>query len=627
MKTHTSDFKNTIKTMGRQIDSIITYGNTVLHDELYSVTPHYEADILKSVMKQLDIKSSVNIALGTVLNYQLGVKVGNSYEYLNYGNYVVYSVEKIEDSDAYNIICYDKMLYSMKDYESLGVTYPITLKNFLSALATKIGLTLKNTTFQNQSIEISKELYLDIEGNSLGYTFRDVLDEIAQATGSIICISPDDKIEVRYPTSVNDTINEDFLKSVNVKFGEKYGPINSIVLSRSAESDNVYLRDENSVIENGLCEVKILDNQIMNWNDRSDYLQGILTALNGLYYYVNDFNSTGVLYYDLGDIYNIVVGETTYQCLMLNDEINVTQGLEEIIHTDMPVQSETDYSKADKTDRRINQAYSIVDKQGLQITNLIRQIGNREGETSSITEQINEMNINISGVTNQVTQKGGNNLFYYSTEFWNTDDTLNLEEYTNTDFFSNTVSGRGYIVNDGSAYQDTNITHVAVPNGKYTVSFLYKKIGSSITHGSVKINDIEYSLTESNWTKFAQTIDVTTNHIKVEFVSDADNVLYVADLLGNIGEEPNAWTQNPNETRTDTVSIGKGIQVESSEKNTYYRIDADGNRTFNKATGEVVNEATDKGTNTKELIVRDKAEIAGLLIQEINGQIWLSSLL
>src|SRR5690606_8927730 len=146
---------------------------------------------------------------------------------------------------------------------------------------------------------------------------RDILDEIAQATGSLICLNENDEIVVKYPTQTNDTIDEDFLKDVNVDFGQKYGVINSIVLSRSGESDNVYLRDEKSVAQNGLTEVKIVDNQIMNFNNRSDYLQGILNALNGLYYYLNDFNSTGILYYEVGDLYNVKIGENTYQCLML----------------------------------------------------------------------------------------------------------------------------------------------------------------------------------------------------------------------------------------------------------------------------------------------------------------------
>ena len=84
-------------------------------------------------------------------------------------------------------------------------------------------------------------------------------------------------------------IDEDYLRNINVTFSQKYGPINSVVLSRSAGSDNVYLRDENSIRQNGLCEVKISDNQIMNFNDRDEYLPELFSKLNGVEYYLNDF--------------------------------------------------------------------------------------------------------------------------------------------------------------------------------------------------------------------------------------------------------------------------------------------------------------------------------------------------
>ena len=101
MKAHTSQFKENIAKFGRELDSKITY--TLNNEEvelgsgqLNSITPHYEGAILKSVMKQLDIDSNVEIPLGTILRYQFGVKVGNEYEYIDYGNYVVYSLEKLE---------------------------------------------------------------------------------------------------------------------------------------------------------------------------------------------------------------------------------------------------------------------------------------------------------------------------------------------------------------------------------------------------------------------------------------------------------------------------------------------------------------------------------------------------
>ena len=398
MKTHTIDFKNQLTELGRELRGVITYNDVTLEEEVYSITPHYNADLLKSVMKQLDLELSVDIPLNTIINCQIGIKVNNNYEMLNYGNYVVYKSEKQEDTGTYKITCYDKLIYSMKKNEDLGVEYPIKIKDYLIALGNKIGLSVANTTFYNQDMKIPSELYVGQE-----YTYRDILDEIAQATGSIICLNENDEIQVKYPTQTNDTIDEDFLKDVNVDFGQKYGVINSIVLSRSGESDNVYLRDEKSVAQNGLTEVKIVDNQIMNFNNRSDYLQGILNALNGLYYYLNDFNSTGILYYEVGDLYNVKIGENTYQCLMLNDEINVTTGIEEIIHTDMPEKSETDYTKADKTDMRINKTYLIVDKQNQKIESVVNNITEQNNKISQITQTVDEINSKISDIADITT--------------------------------------------------------------------------------------------------------------------------------------------------------------------------------------------------------------------------------
>lgn len=398
MKQHTIDFKNQLTELGRELRGVITYNDVTLEEEIYSITPHYNADLLKSVMKQLDIELSVDIPLNTIINCQIGIKVNGDYEMLNYGNYVVYKSEKQEDTGTYKITCYDKMIYSMKKNEDLGIDYPIKIKDYLIALGNKIGLSVANTTFYNQDMKIPSELYLGQD-----YTYRDILDEIAQATGSIIALNENDEIEVRYPTQTNDTIDEEFLKDINVDFGQKYGVINSIVLSRSGESDNVYLRDEDSVAQNGLTEVKIVDNQIMNFNNRSDYLQGILNALNGLYYYLNDFNSTGILYYEVGDLYNVRIGENTYQCLMLNDEVNVTTGIEEIVHTDMPEKSETDYSKADKTDMRINKTYLIVDKQNQKIESVVNNVTEQNNKISQITQTVDEINSKISDIADITT--------------------------------------------------------------------------------------------------------------------------------------------------------------------------------------------------------------------------------
>nr|DAH79644.1 MAG TPA: hypothetical protein [Caudoviricetes sp.] len=697
MKIHSDKFKETIKSLGRMQDVRITYTlnnkQLILDGEnINSITPNYEASLLKSVMKGLDLDSNIDIPLGTEIKFEYGLLINKEYEYLNYGNYIVYSSEKQEDTLSYKITCYDKMLYSMKDYEHIDITYPCTIKQYLVALCSKIGLQFKDSDFANANRQITNELFMTINEDgtysSMGYTYRDVLDQIAETTGGCICMTLDDKVEVRYinelynkksargnpihitdsieseltidkikgsykqdkvpspdypsevetvkdnveiavinknifdgnkavefwknfgakvefvenvfkvnmahqslyskpfkltneikkltlsvgdiinNTSVNarlglctikedgtvsnrtaiyqnqtitknanaiyfdwskadaftmkeiivsvyenettndyvphqsqtaimpiqqemltgdyissvehhewgkienynneeinteyisttgelsqgatvyykletpvdleltpeqqlvrdtklytyknitniavsnelasldiiysssskETINEEYINDTNVNFGEKYGPINSIVLARAGESDKIYKKDQNSIATNGLCELMIKENQFMNFNDRVDYLQELSDKLFGVEYYLNDFVSTGIMYYDLLDMYNIEIFGKTYNCLMLNDEQNITQGLEENIHTDRPETSETDYKKADSTDRKINQTYLIVDKQNQKIEGVISQIGDRSEKTTTITADIDGLNSKVSNI-------------------------------------------------------------------------------------------------------------------------------------------------------------------------------------------------------------------------------------
>lgn len=404
MKRHTNEFKEQIKTLGRELKSKITYTiggvETVLSNEqLNAVTPSFEGNILKSVMKRLDIDSNVYIETGTEIKYEFGLKVEEEFEYVNFGNYIVYEIEKQEDTNSYKIVCYDKMLYTMLDYTQLSITFPVTIRDYIKGLCLGLGFNFanENDEFANYDKVIETDVFLDSEGNNIGYTFRDVFDQLAEVTASTICLNENDEIEVRYINDTGDTIDEEFLKNINVNFGEKFGPVNSIVLSRSAQSDNVFLQDEQSVETNGLCEIKIIDNQIMNDNNRSDYLPDILEKLNGLEYYANDFASTGIVYYDLCDRYNVEIGENVYSCIMFNNELLVTQGMEENVFTEIPEQTETDYKKADKTDRKINQAYIIVDKQNQTINAVV-------SKQKEQTEEFAKISLTTEGLQTTVTE-------------------------------------------------------------------------------------------------------------------------------------------------------------------------------------------------------------------------------
>ena len=630
MKAHTSNFKNQIKTMGRELDSKISYTLNGVNvelgkEQLNSITPTYQGALLKSVMKELDIDSNVYIPEKTILNYQFGVKVNGEYEYINFGNYVVYKAEKQEDTNSYKLTCYDKMLYSMVDYEKMNITYPISIRDYIKAICDKLGLTFANAsdTFANYDKQIQNELYLDEDENSLGYTFRDVLDELSQVTASCICINGNDEVEIRYINDTNDTIDEEFLKDVNVKFGEKFGAVNTIVLSRSADSDNVYYPE---TLPENPYEFKISDNQIMNFNDRSDYLPDIYEKLNGLEFYINDFSSTGICYYELLDRYNVKIGDNTYSCIMLNDEINITQGLEENVFTEMPEETQTDYTKADKTDRKVNQTYVIANKQKGEIELVTREINSVKNDLSNNYYNIEQSNVLIQnatgGLLNKLSQVGGNNLlrntFFYEYEnglltYWNGPQKV-VPKYESK-------SRNALSLQNGTIKQSVNLT-----NKKYCCSFKYIKL-SEVANAKFIINGKEYVL-DGNVDyekKFEVVEDLKTDSITIEFVCDTNDGFLIYETMLNEGESASLFTQNTSESISDTVNIGKGVEVLASNIKNKTRIDADGLRGINTETNELTFYQTTDGIYGKELET-ESIRSGNLIITTRNGHNFMSGL-
>lgn len=622
MKNVSENFKQAIKKYGRQIDVLITYRENgedkfLDSDTLFSVTPITNGNILKSVMKQLNFESSVKVPKDTIINFKFGVLVDstlkvedinemkvsrlnnlkvnqlatlNGFEYINFGKYVVSEEPEYNaDTLSYNHKCYDKLIYSMKNYEDLGITYPITIKNYLIALANKIGLEVENTTFYNENKNILNELYLDTNGKSLGYTYRDILDEIAEVTGSIICINNNDKIEVRYLTETNETIDEDVLKDIDVTMNERYGAVNCVVLSRSAGADNIYYPDP--VPENPVT-IKIQDNQIMNFNNRSEFLPDLYSALNGLTYFTNDFKTTGICYLEIGDKYNIKIGENTYNCVLLNDEIDITQGLEEQIHTDMPDQSETDFKKADKTDMKINQTNLIVDKQNQKIESLITDMYEEDG---IVHENFSTIQQDIDNIIGSVQNSGGINLLKNSVMFaydsdnkplnWELSETGTVSASSSPESLSNGgISGHVFTLLGETVKQKVIVKPDSdnIPEDQktyYTFSTRIKKDLAGTCYVKIYNTNEEYYINVgAGENPFYEEYEISKllpkdNYYYIEFYGSIDSNATFTDNMFNIGQYKMKWQQASGEIMNTQVNVSvDGVLVKSSIYNGDYTV-------------------------------------------------------
>jgi len=408
MRTHSNDFKNGIKQYGRQFTDNIYYGNNTYNGEhINSVNYSVDTTLLKSVMQTIKIDTDILLEVNNTLDY--GISLSGTNDEIKFNNFIVNKVEEQIDKKSYLVTCYDNMIKTMVDYETpkvngTTITFPITIREYIDAICNHLGLTFKNasSTFTNYNVSIPKDYYLDEGGNNLGYTFRDVLDDIAECIGGWLCCDSNGQIEVRNITTTNDTINEDYFKDRNVNVGKKYGPINSVVFSRIGE-DNIYRKDDESIEEDGLCEVKITDNQLLSDENRDNFIQGVYDNLHGLEFYLNDFQLTGVLYYEVGDMFNASIDNNLYQCLLLSDSFKRTTGLSETIITTEPKITETDYKKADTNDRKINQTTLIVDKQNQTISSVVSNVSEQNTKISTINQKVDELTSQISDIADITT--------------------------------------------------------------------------------------------------------------------------------------------------------------------------------------------------------------------------------
>lgn len=262
---------------------------------------------------------------------------------------------------------------------------------------------------------------------------------------------------------------------------------------------------------------------------------------------------------------------------------------------------------------------------GLNQENIDMLVAQQTNLENGITELAAKVKINADNVAAEFKQIGGNNLFLNSIGDFESDNWEgNVRTFNSTDILrhSNSPSGNCFNLQKATAKQI-----VFVKNGTFTISFTYKKL-INLAECKVKINGTEYILSELDYTDFEVTLDIVDNNITFEMISDTNNSCYIIDLLLNNGKQKQPWSPNSNEIISGAVKANSsGLEITSNTKNTKLIAGANGVKIKNVLSEETVAEFTDTGTETEDLVVEGKAQIAGLLVQKVGNQVWLSSLL
>ena len=355
-------------------------------DDLISIKVSCDSGMCKAAMRKLEAKylGELNL-LGQWVRVGFGVRLPNStFEYLDYGSFLITETTTSKDTGVTQIVAYDKMINSMKSYETLSVTYPITLYNYTKKVCEACNLTLGNASFAtNNNWQVTEELWENING----ITYRDILQQIAQVTGTTCIISNDDKVYFKTINETNETITYDNL--FKLKLEPIYGEINSVVLSREPiTGEDVFKKDETSIETNGLTEFKIDNNQIVD-KRREDAIIPIYNALHGISFYPFEANTEGLGWYEIGDNFDIINDTNdTFNTTLFNFSITVDGGIKETLKTSAETKTQTQYEYASKISKRLSNTEITVNKQEETITVLV-------DTTDTIQKEINPTDTSI----------------------------------------------------------------------------------------------------------------------------------------------------------------------------------------------------------------------------------------
>lgn len=582
MILHDSVFENLAKASIKSSARVIVTENISVNPlvftgvgTLMSVTIDNVGMFLGTATKKATIK-----LLGIHLEFiskSFEIKVGlqnptdKTWIYISEGSFATWEVAVDYEKNSTTVTLYDAMWTAVNsDYNNFALTYPMTVQSLAGAIAAKLGIILATgfDALPNYDYLIAVDPYVNIDGTKL----RDVIEEIAQTTATTAIISGAylKFVPFALPT---ETIADGTLKAL--KLSDQYGVINSVILSRQPQNDDIFLSDAVSIAANGLTESKIVNNQIMD-DTRTTLISGIYNALNGTSFYGSNMKTIGYGWYEIGDTIAISQGSSTYNIVVTEIHLTIDGSITENIVCTVPSTTKTNYLSAGGILKTIYNTELKTDKQNQQIVAVVSEVATLGDEVSSNYSQVVQ---NINNITNTFQTTGGNNLIKnsvgYATE---TDGTLTLWTKTGTGVVTSNTSPESFVYGAISGNQ-INLSGVSPKisqrvlvkiGGKYSFSFRVKKTATGSASMTLSNTTDSFVVaisagTEYLWDEVKMvSIVPTLGYLDLDILCSGAEVFFT-DIMLVTGDSTVPWQQANGEILNTQVALNsEGIKVNSS---------------------------------------------------------------
>ena len=586
----------------------------------------------KTTIKLLDKNRELNINKGDYFRLEIGLDKSTGVEYKQFPLMYVSEITRDEKTNQLTIITYDILeKFKKHTFSELTLTKPYTIADVVNAVATLLGISANIP-----NLDVFNTSYADganFEGTESLY---DVLTAAAEATQTIFYMNYSNKLTFRrLNTTLDKTISKDIYMELKSGANRKL----QTICSATELGDNV-----SSSLETPGETQYVRDNPFWELREDIDTLvNNAVSALSSIA--INEFSCEwrGDPALEPGDrlAYETKDDAIEYTYL-INDTLIYNGGLRQ--KTDWSFK-ETDETPSNPTSlgEVLKQTYARVDKANKQVNILVSQVeANKsnisslqlntesisatveslEATTNSQVETINNLVLKADGITNTLDNRGGNNLlrnsYFYEYEnglltYWSGPQKV-IEKYES-------ISRNALSLQNGTIKQTVSLT-----NKKYCCSFKYIKL-SEVANAKFIINSKEYVFDGNVDTekRFEIVEDLKTDSITIEFNCDTNDGFLVYEVMLNEGESASLFTQNTSESISDTVNIGKGVEVLASNIKNKTRIDADGLRGINTETNELTFYQTTDGIYGKELET-ESIRSGNLIITTRNGHNFMSGL-
>lgn len=501
---------------------------------------------------------------------------------------------------------------------------PVSMQWLARYTCAQVGVPLATTMFTNYELEV------DINPFQAGETCRDVMKAIAMIAFSWARVGRDNMCHIDFKQKSTESVDEyDTLTKSNyyslTTKKEIVGPINGVAFGLKNIDGETAIRIQDDTDGDNI--LYLYDNPLLYTFDLRLKALEKCDVLFGLTYTQLETETVGHPWLEGNELIDVQDMESSSNYTYpFNRKIKYSGHIRSEISSldDNKIEQTLGYTSS--TIKTIRDASITVNKQEGTITSLTRKLDTISDDLGNVytREQVNQLLEDELGLTNTYRTSGGANIFK-NTGLWYKEGN-EFEYWTgNVDVNENDKSASDTVM----LLQNSTLTQVVnnIPNGIYTVSFKYEKINPTATL-QVFINSTDYtaSLIDGEFGENGVPITINTNTIEISFICDTNNGYEVYELMCNKGGAPILWTQHPNEVRTDTVNISKGITITSTTSNATFKANADGIRIENSSKNTTTN-FLDDGMETDNATIKKQAKISGALHTIVGRQTWISGIL